>query len=163
MPLGIPSVELLRDTFRRAVKQALEKCEETHPSHYRSHCRSLGSAPWVEIGPNVQAIQGVETEFLIRASWQYIIDPRTQGQLQIAQAQIKEIASLLASAVPHGEPVKGTFDFPPTETSASGERVTCSFRGVVCGRIPCSAPALNTPCLGNLGSSMPICLPLLHS
>jgi len=141
MPFGIPSVELLRDTFRRAVKQALKKCEEAHPSHYRSRCRSLAGVPWVEIGPNVQAIQGVETEFLIRASWQYTIDLRTQGQLQTAQAQINEIASLLASAVPHGEPVKGTFDFPPTETSASGEKVTCSFRGVVCGRVPCGAPA----------------------
>jgi hypothetical protein len=141
MPFGIPSVALLRDTFRRAVKQALGKCEETHPSHYRNRCRSLASAPWVEIGPNVQAIQGAETEFLVRASWQYTIDPRTEGQLQIAQAQISELASRLASAVPHEEPVKGTFDFPPTETSASGERLTCSFRGVVRGQVPCSAPA----------------------
>ena len=163
MPFGISSVALLRDTFRRAVKQALEKCEETHPSHYWSRCRSLANAPWVEIGPNVQTIQGTETEFLIQASWRYTIDLRTQGQLKIAQARIDEIASLLASAVPHGELVKGTFDFPPTETSASGERVTCSFRGVVCGRVPCSTPSLNTPCLGNLGSSIPICLPLLHS
>ena len=141
MPFGIPSVALLRDTFRRAVKQALEKCEETHPSHYRSRCRSVGSAPWVEIGPNVQAIQGVETEFLIRASWQYTIDLSAKGQLQIAQAQINEIASLLASAVPHGEPVKGTFDFPPTEVSASGEKLTCSFRGVVRGQVPSVAAA----------------------
>jgi hypothetical protein len=141
MPFGIPSVALLRDTFRRAVAQALEKCEETHPSYYRSRCRTLASTPWVEIGPNVQAIQAAETEFLIRGSWQYTVDLRTKGQLQIAQAQISEIASLLASAVPHGEPVKGTFDFPPTETLATGERVTCSFRGVVRGQVPCIAPA----------------------
>jgi hypothetical protein len=114
MPFGIPSVALLRDTFRRAVKQALEKCEETHPTHYQSRCRSLASAPWVEIGPNVQAIQVAETEFLIRGSWQYTVDLSTQGQLEIAQAQIHEIASLLASAVPHGEPVKGTFDLGVT-------------------------------------------------
>jgi hypothetical protein len=131
MPVGIPSVPLLRDTFRRAVKQALGKCEETHPGHYVSRCRSVTNAPWLEIGPNVQAIQVAETEFLIRGSWQYTIDRRTEDQLHIAQAQISEIASLLASAVPDGEPVKGTFHFPPTETSASGERVTCSFRGVV--------------------------------
>ena len=141
MPFGIPSVELLRDTFRRAVQQALEKCEETHPSHYRNRCRSLANAPWVEIGPNVQAIQRTETEFLIRGSWRYTIDLRAQGQLQIAQAQIHEIAALLASAVPHGEPVKGTFDFLPTETSANGETVTCSFKGVVHGQVPCSVPA----------------------
>ena len=35
MPLGIPSAALLRDTFLRAVKQALGKCEETHPAHYQ--------------------------------------------------------------------------------------------------------------------------------
>jgi hypothetical protein len=95
----------------------------------------------VEIGPNVQAIQATETEFLIRGSWQYTIDPRTKDQFQIAQAQINEIASRLASAVPHGEPVKGTFDFPPSETLASGEKVTCSFRGVVRSQIPDRAAA----------------------
>jgi hypothetical protein len=141
MPFGIPSVALLRDTFRRAVKQALVKCEETHPGHYQSRCRSLATAPWDEIGPNVQAIQVAETEFLIRGSWQYTIDLFTKGQFEIAQAQIDEVASLLASAVPHGETVKGTFAFPPTETSASGESLTCSFRGVVCDQVPCSVPA----------------------
>jgi hypothetical protein len=141
MSFGIPSVPLLRDTFRRAVSQALKKCEETHVGYYRSRCRSLASTPWVEIGPNVQAIQVAETEFLIRVSWQYTIDLRTKNQLEIAQSQINGIASLLASAVPHGYPVKGTFGFPPSETSASGERVTCSFRGVVCGQVPCSAAA----------------------
>jgi hypothetical protein len=141
MPFGISSVELLRDTFRRAVKQALEKCEETHSSHYRSRCRSLTNAPWLEIGPNVQAIQVAETEFLIRGLWQYTIDLRTKNQLPIAQAQINEIASVLASAVPPGELVKGTFDFPPSETSANGETVTCSFRGVVHGQVPCHAAA----------------------
>jgi hypothetical protein len=141
MPFGIPSVALLRDTFRRAVMQALGKCEETNSTHYRSRCRSLASAPWAEIGPNVQAIQVAEAELLIRGSWQYTIDSHTKDQLQIAQAQINEIASLLASAVPHGETVKATFDFPPTETSASGERVTCSFRGVACGQVPCSVSA----------------------
>jgi len=141
MPFGIPSVALLRDTFRRAVKQALLKCEETHPGRYLSRCRFLASASWVEIGANVQAIQATEAEFLIRASWQYTIDPRTKGQFEIAQARINEITSLLASAVPDGESVKGTFDFSPTETSANGETVTCLFRGVVCGQVPCGAPA----------------------
>jgi hypothetical protein len=141
MPFGISSVELLRDTFRRAVKQALQNCEETHSSHYRSRCRFLTSSPWVEIGPNVQAIQVAETEFLIRGSWQYTIDLRTKNQLPIAQAQINEIAALLASVVPLGESVKGTFDFPPSETSAVGEKVTCSFRGVVHGRVPCRTAA----------------------
>jgi hypothetical protein len=141
MPLGIPSVALLRDTFRRMVIQRLSKCEETHPGHYASRCRSLASAPWIEIGPNVQAIQVVETEFLIRGTWQFTIDPRTKGQFEIAQAQIQEIAALLASAVPHGEPVKGTFDFSPTETSAGGESVACSFRGCVRGQVPCAVPA----------------------
>ena len=141
MFFGIPSIALLRNTFRRAVKQALEKCEETHPSHYRSRCRSLANAPWLEIGPNVQAIQSAETEFLIRGSWQYTLDLHAKNQLPIAQAQINEIAARLASAVPHGELVKGTFDFPPTETSASGERVTCSFRGVVRGQVPWRAAA----------------------
>ena len=139
MPFGIPSVELLRDRFRRAVKQALEKCEETHCGHYGSRCRFLASAQWVEIGPNVQAIQATETDFLIRGSWQYTIDPSAKDQFQIAQAQIDEIASLLASVVPQGESVKGTFDFPPSEISASGERVTCSFRGVVSGQVLCGA------------------------
>jgi len=141
MPLVIRSVALLRDMFRRAVKQALGNCEEAHPGHYQHRCRSLATAPWAEIGPNVQAIQVAEAEFLIRGSWQYTVDPRTQDQFQTAQAQIDEVASLLASAVPHGEPVKGTFDSPPTETSASGERVTCSFRGVVRGQVPCSVSA----------------------
>ncbi len=143
MPIGIPSVALLRDTFRRAVTQALGKCEETHTAHYRSRCRFLASTPWVEIGPNVQAVQATETEFLIRGSWQYTIDLSTKDQLPIAQAQINEIASRLASAVPNGELVKGTFDFPPSEISANRERITCSFRGVVHGQVPC----LNTPCL----------------
>jgi hypothetical protein len=146
MPFGIPSVELLRDTFRRAVKQAL-KCEETNSSHYRSRCRLLASAPWVALGPNVQAIQVAETEFLLRASWQYTIDLHTTGQLQIAQAQIAEITSLLASAVPPGESVKGTFDFPASETSADGKQVTCLFRAVARGRVLC--PALNAACLVN--------------
>ena len=141
MPFWIPSVEFLRDTFRRAVKQALEGCEETHPSYYAGRCRFLTSTLWVEIGPNIQVIQATETEFLVRGSWQYTIDLSTKDQFQIAQAQIDEIASLLASAVPHGEPVKGTFDFPPTETSASGEKVTCSFRGVVRGQVQCRAAA----------------------
>ena len=141
VPFGIPSVALLRDTFRRAVTQALEKCEETHCGYYRSRCRFLASAAWVEIGPNVQAIQATETDFLIRCSWQYTIDPSTKDQFQIAEAQINEIASRLVSAVLHGETVKGTFDFPPTEISASGETVTCSFRGVVRGQLPCRAAA----------------------
>ena len=141
MPFGIPSVALLRDTFRRAVNQSLGSCEETHCGHYRSRCRFLVNAQWDEIGPNVQVIQATETEFLIRGSWQYTIDPSTKDQFQIAEAQINEIASLLASAVPHGEPVKGTFDFPPTETSANGEKVTCSFRGVVRGQVQCHAAA----------------------
>ena len=141
MPFGISSVELLRDTFRRAIKQALEKCEETHPSYYRSRSRSLASASWVEIGSNVEAIQVAETEFLIRGSWQYLIDLGTKNQLPIAQAQINEFAALLASAVPPGQTVKGTFDFPPSETSPSGERVTCSFRGVVRGQVPCRTAA----------------------
>ena len=145
MPFGIPSVALLRDTFRRAVKQALEKCEETHPTHYRTRCRFLASAPWVEIGPNVEAIQAVETEFLIRGCWQYTIDLHARGQLEIAQAGIKEIASLLASAIPHGELVKGTFDFPPSETSASGEKLTCWFRGFARGQVRC--PGVSTACL----------------
>ena len=147
MPFGIPSAALLRDAFRRAVKQALEKCEETHPTHYRTRCRLLASAPWLEIGPNVQAIQVDETEFLIQGSWQYTIDRDTRGQFEIAQAQIREIASLLTLAVPHGEPVKGTFGFPPSETLASGERVTCWFRGFARGQVQCSS--LSTPCMVN--------------
>jgi hypothetical protein len=142
MQFGNPSVALLRDTFLRVVKQALGNCEEAHSGHYRSRCRSLANASWTEIGPNVQAIQVAETEFLIRGSWQYIIDRSTKDQLQIAKAQINEMASLLASAVPHGEPVKGTFDFPPTETTANGEIVTCSFRGVAFGQMLCNAPCL---------------------
>ena len=141
MPFGIPSVEVLRDRFRRAVTQALGKCEETHCGYYRNRCRILASAEWVEIGPNVQATQATETDFLIRGSWQYTIDPRTKNQLEIAQAQINEIASLLASAVPQGESVKGAFDFPRSETSASGEKVTCSFKGVVRGQVRCHAAA----------------------
>ena len=142
MPFGIPSVALLRDTFLRTVKQALKRCEETHSSYYRSRCRFPANTPWVELGPNVQAIQVNEAEFLIRGSWQYtIVDFRTKGQLQIAQAQINEMASCLATVVPHGEPVKGTFDFPPTEALADGERVTCTFRGVVRGKVPCRAAA----------------------
>ncbi len=141
MFFGIPSIALLRDTFRRAVKQAIEKCEETHPSHYRSRCRALADARWIEIGPNVEAIQSAETEFLIRGSWQYTLNVGTKNQLPIAQAQINEIAARLASAVPRGELVKGTFDFPPTEILASGERVTCSFRGVVHGLVPCRTAA----------------------
>ena len=136
MPSGIPLVALLRDTFLRAVKQALGKCEETHPGHYQHRCCSLANASWTEIGPNVQAIQVTESEFLIRGSWQYIIDRSTKDQLQIAKAQIKEMASLLASAVPHGKPVKATFDFPPTEISANDEKITCSFRGVAFGQCP---------------------------
>ena len=143
MPFGISSVALLRDTFLRTVKQALHRCEETHSSYYRSRCRFLASAPWVEIGPNVQAIQVADTEFLIRGSWQYTIDLHTKDQLPIAKAQINEIASRLASAIPPGESVKGTFDFPPSETSPSGEKVTCSFRGVVRGQLP----HVNVPCL----------------
>jgi hypothetical protein len=141
MPSGISSIALLRDTFRRAVKQALVKCEETHPSYYRSRCRSAANTPWVEIGPNVQVTQSAETEFLIRGSWHYTIDLGTKNQFPIAQAQINELASLLASAVPHEEPVKVTFDFPPSEISASGERLTCSFRGVVRGQLPRRAAA----------------------
>jgi hypothetical protein len=133
---------LLRYTFRRTFKQVLKKFEETHPGHYQSRCRSLASTPWVEIGPNVQAIQA-GTELLIRGSWQYTIDPRTMGQLEIAQAQITAIASLLASGVPKGEPVKGTFDFPPSEASAEGERLTCSFRGVVPRQVPCHIPPVH--------------------
>ena len=140
MPSGIPSVALLRDTFLRVVKQALAKLRRDPPQPLPHRCRFLANAPWAEIGPNVQAIQAAETEFLIRGSWQYIIDLRTKDQLQIAQSQINEMASLLASAVPHGESVKGTFDFPPTETSASGEKVTCSFRGVACGQMQCNTP-----------------------
>jgi hypothetical protein len=79
------------------------------------------------------------SECLIRGSWQYIIDRHTDGQLQIAQAQIRQITAILASAVPHGEPVKVTFDFPPTDVSAGGERVTCSFVGVVRGHVLCTA------------------------
>jgi hypothetical protein len=139
MPFETPTIALLRDTFRRAVTEALERCEETHPSYYAGRCRLLASAEWVEIGPNVQAIQATKTDFLIRGSWQYTIDSRTNNQLRIAQTQIIELASLLASAVPQGEPVKGTFDFPPSETLKSGEKVTCSFKGVVCGQVPCRA------------------------
>ena len=128
MPFGISSVAMLRDTFRRAVKQALEKCEETHPTHYRSRCRCLASAPWVEIGPQVQAIQATETEFLIRGSWQYTIDPRTKDQFQIALAQINEFAARLASAVPPGESVKGTFEFPPSKTSEKRRNVNVFVR-----------------------------------
>jgi len=141
MSFGIPSAELLRDTFRRAVIQALEKCEETHSGGYGNRCRALANAPWVEIGPNVQAVQATETDFLIRGSWQYTIDPNKKDQLEIARTQINEIASLLASAVPQGQAVKATFDFPPTETSASGEKVTCSFRGVVRGQVADRAAA----------------------
>ena len=141
MPFETPTVALLRDTFRRAVTEALGRCEETHPSYYAGRCRFLASAPWVEIGPNMQAIQATETDFLIRGSWQFFIDPSTENQLRIARTEIIEIASLLASAVRQGEPVKGTFDFPPTEILESGERVTCSFRGVVGGQVPCRAAA----------------------
>ena len=144
MPVGNPSVALLRDTFRRAIKQTLGNCEESHPSYYRSRCRSLANASWTEIGPNVQAVQVAETEFLIRGSWQYTIDLSTKGQLQIAKVQINEMAALLASAVPNGKPVKATFDFPPTEISANDEKITCSFRGVAFGQMLC-----NTPCLVN--------------
>jgi len=137
----IPSVELLRDTFRRAVKQALGKCEETHSGHYRSRCSSLAGAPWVQLGPNVQAIQRSESEFLVRASWQFTIDQSTKDQLKIAQSEIQEIASRLAAVIPTGEAVKGTFEFPSTETFANGERLTCSFKGVARGRVLCTAVA----------------------
>jgi hypothetical protein len=86
MQFGNPSVALLRNTFLRAVKQALGNCEEAHSGHYRSRCRSLANASWTEIGPNVQAIQVAETEFLIRGFWQYTIDLRSKGQLQIPAA-----------------------------------------------------------------------------
>jgi hypothetical protein len=136
--LAMPTTALVRDTFRRVVMETLDKCEETSPSYFANRCRSLANAAWVEIGPNVQAIQVTETEFLIRASWQFTIDLRRKDQLRIALAQINEAASILASVIPQGEPVKATFDFLPTETSASGEEVTCSFRGVACGQVqPC--------------------------
>ena len=135
MSFGIPTIAVLRDTFRRAVIETIGKCEETHCGGYNNRCRSLANAPWVELGPNVQSVQATETEFLIRGSWQYTIDPRKEDQLEIARTQINEIASLLASAVPQGQAVKATFDFPPTEISASGEKVTCSFRGVVRGQV----------------------------
>jgi hypothetical protein len=141
MLFEILSVELLCYRFRRAVMQALENCEESNCGHYRYRCRLLSNAPWVEIGPHVQAIQATESEFLIRGSWQFSIDPSAKDQLRIAQEQVNEMASLLASAVPQGESVKVTFDFPPTETSANGKKVTCSFRAVVRGQVRCRAAA----------------------
>ena len=137
--LAMPTTALVRDTFRRVVMETLDKCEETSPSYFANRCRCLANASWIEIGPNVQAIQVAEAEFLIQSSWQFTIDPRRKDLLRIALAQINEAASLLASVIPHGEPVKATFDFPPTKTSASGEEVTCSFRGVACGQVrrPC--------------------------
>jgi len=137
----IPSVELLRDRFRRAVTQALGNCEEAHCGCFGNRCRFVANVPWGEIGPNVEAIQATATEFLIRGSWQFTIDPHAKAQFEIALAQIIEIASLLGSAVPHGEPVKGTFDFPPIETLVNGLRLTCKFRGVVRGQLPCRAAA----------------------
>jgi hypothetical protein len=136
MPFGISSIAVLRDTFRRAVKQAMQKCEETHSSHYRSRCRFLGTRTWTEFSPTVQAIQATDTEFLLQGTWRYTIDARTKNHFPIAQAEIAEVASLLASMVPPGEAVKGTFDFPPSVTSPDGESVTCVFRGVVRGRLP---------------------------
>jgi hypothetical protein len=137
----IPSVESLRDTFRRTVKQVLKSCEETHPGHFASRSRSLAGSPWLEIGPRVQAVQVAEAEFLIRGSWQYTIDPRAKDQFQVAQSQISDFAALLVSAIPQGVPVKGTFDFPPYETTPEGTKVSCSFRGVVCGQVLCAVLA----------------------
>ncbi len=139
--MPILSAEMLRDMFRRTVMKALQNCKEIHPGGYARRCRSLAGAPWIEIGPTIQAIQVDEAEFLIRASWQFTIDLRTNDQQKTAQAQVNEIASALASTIPHGESVKGTFVFPPTETSAGGEKVTGSFRGVVCGQVQCGVPA----------------------
>ena len=59
----MPPAALMRDTFRRVVMETLDKCEETSPSYFANRCRSLANAAWVEIGPNVQAIQVTETEF----------------------------------------------------------------------------------------------------
>jgi hypothetical protein len=140
MPNEFASVPVLRDAFRRSIKRSLGTCEEIHPGHFVHRCRLLATATWTEIRPNVHAIQVAEAEVLIRGSWRYTIDRRTKNQMQLAQAQIDEAASFLASAVLRGQTVKGTFDFPPTEISESGETVTCLFRGVVYGQASRTAP-----------------------
>ncbi|MGO8750509.1 MAG: hypothetical protein ACLQNE_31565 [Thermoguttaceae bacterium] len=127
----ISSVEGLRDCFRRSILQSVQKCQETRGSYFSRLLRSQTTNTWVDVGPNVQTLPVESTLFLLRGSWQFIIYPHAVGQFETAHAQIATLASTIALAIPQGATVEAAFEFPPTEVSASGERMTCLFKGVV--------------------------------
>jgi hypothetical protein len=131
MPERIPSVVELRDLFRRSILQSVQKCQETGGSYFGRLLCSHTSTPWVDVEPNVQILQVEPTLFLLRGAWQFIIDPHTVGQIEVAQAQIAVLASTIALLIPQGATVEAAFEFPPSEASTSGERMACLFKGVV--------------------------------
>jgi len=45
MPFETPTIALLRDTFRRAIREALERCEETHASYLCGALSPSGKRP----------------------------------------------------------------------------------------------------------------------
>ena len=149
----VPRTEWLRDTFRRVLMQAVANCQESDGSYFSRRLRSLTNASWIDITANIQAAQVDESESLIRGSWQYTIDRHAHTPPQVIQTEISSLASILVSVISHGAPVRVTFGFPPTETCASGQRLTCLFKGVVRGQLLCSArcPICNAPCLRGIG------------
>ncbi len=131
MPEQIPSVAELRNSFRRLIIRSVPKCQETGGSYFGRLLRSQTSAPWIDVGPNVQTLQVEPTLFLVRASWQFTLDPHAVTQSDVAQAQVVALAATIVSAIPQGATVEAAFEFPPTEVTSTGKQVTCLFKGVV--------------------------------
>ena len=63
--IAMPPVALVRDTFGVWSWKLWITARRPSPNYFANRCRSLANASWVEIGPNVQAIQVAEAEFSI--------------------------------------------------------------------------------------------------
>jgi len=146
MPVRVPSVEDVQSAFRQAVTNAIPQHQESDSQEYDRAYRSLTASVWTPVSPGIESVSISLSSWLIRGSWEYTIDPHTDGQFPIITAQARAFAASLSSLVPPNASVALTL--APAKASAApiGQRVECSFTASIC---ICGAecPTCGNPCL----------------
>jgi len=147
MPVRVPSAEDVQNAFRQAVMDAIPQHHETDLREYDRVHRSLLTSNWSPVSPGIESVPVSECSRLIRGTWEYTIDPHADGQFPAITAQTRAFAAPLSSVVPGNASVALTLS--PVKASAApiGQRVACSFQGVISSICGAQCPACGHPCL----------------
>lgn len=132
MSIEIPTEDGVRQAFRKTIAMIGEILpDNTEHSEFTRIFQSLPDQTWQNDCAGITTLRVNSTVRLVRVAFTIDIDDHADGQLARLSKAIMALEGGIRSVVPVGATLQFHLEFPPSNSVACGERITCLARGVV--------------------------------